>query len=122
MLVTYMNTPTKTDLLAQIAQIQFMERGKLSPYTFKERAAPATPYFKLQSWEKGKNVTRYIRSEQVPMLEEALTGHVKFQGLVEQYAQLVIDQTREQLAGVGVKKKPGRRPNSSGRRSRRSSN
>jgi hypothetical protein len=117
-----MDTPTQSDLLTQIARIQLMERGKLSPYTFKERAAPAIPYFKLQSWEKGKNVTRYIRSEQVPMLKEALVGHAKFQGLVAQYAQLVIDQTREQLAAVGAKKKPGRRPNSSWRRSRRSSN
>ena len=117
-----MTTTTQTDLLAQIAQIQLMERGKLSPYTFKERAAPATPYYRLQCWENGKNVTRYIRSEQVPMVEEALAGHAKFQALAEQYAQLVIDQTRAQLAGVGVKKKPGRRPNSCWRRSRKSSN
>jgi hypothetical protein len=117
-----MTTTTKTDLLTRIAQIQLMERGKLSPYTFKERALPATPYYKLQCWEKGKNVTRYIRSEQVPMVEEALAGHAKFQALAEQYAQIVIDQTRAQLAGVGVKKKPGPHPNSSWRRNRRSDN
>jgi hypothetical protein len=115
-------TTTKTDLLTQIAQIQLMERGKLSAYTFKERALRATPYYKLQSWENGKNLTRYIRSEQVSLVEEALAGHAKFQELVGQYAQLVIDQTREQLAAVGVKKKPIRRPTSSWRRSRKSSN
>jgi hypothetical protein len=115
-----MNTPNPSDLLAQIAQIQLMERGKLSRYTFPERALPATPYYKLQSWEQGKNVTRYIRSEQVPLVEAALAGHAQFQDLVEQYAQRVIAQTREQLATVGVKKKPGRRPGSSGRRSRKS--
>ena len=121
-IVTYM-TATKTALLTQIAQIQLMERGKLSAYTFKERARRATPYYKLQAWENGKNVTRYIRSEQVALVEEALAGHVKFQELVGQYAQLVIDQTREQLAAVGVKRKPGRRPSSSSsRRSRKSSN
>jgi branched-subunit amino acid aminotransferase/4-amino-4-deoxychorismate lyase len=115
-----MNTPSPTDLLAQIAQIQLMERGKLCPYTFKERAAPATPYYKLQGWENGKNVTRYIRSEQVPLMEAALAGHAQFQDLVEQYAQRVIAQTRERLATVGVKKKPGRRPGSSWRRGRKS--
>jgi hypothetical protein len=115
-----MNTPTPSDLLAQIAQIQLMERGKLCQYTFKERAAPATPYYKLQCWEKGKNVTRYIRCEQVPLVEAALAGHTQFQDLVEQYAQQIIAQTREQLATVGVKKKPGRRPVSSWRRSRKS--
>jgi hypothetical protein len=117
-----MSTSHQTDLLAQIAQIQLMERGKLSPYTFKDRAAPATSHFKLQCWEHGKNVTRHIRSEQVPMVQAALAGHAKFQELAAQYAQRIIDQTREQFAAAGAKKKPGRRPNSSWRRSRKSSN
>ena len=117
-----MNPPTKADLLAQIARIQLMERGKLSPHTVTDRAAPATPHFKLQSWENGRNLTRHIRAEQVPLVQEALAGHAQFQALVEQYAQLVIAQTREQLASVGVKKKPGPRPNSSWRRSRKSNN
>jgi hypothetical protein len=81
-----------------------------------------SPYYKLQAWENGKNVTRYIRAEQVPLVEEALANYAKFQDLVGQYAQGVIDQTREQLAAVGVKKKPGPRPTSSWRRKRKSSN
>jgi len=120
---TYMNTTaTTTDILSQIAQIQFMERGKLSAYTFQARGPAASPYYKLQAWEEGKNLTRYIRSEQVPLVEEALAGHARFQELVAEYEQLVIDQTREQLAAVGVKKKPGRRPTSSWPKSRKSSN
>lgn len=115
-----MTTSNPSDLLTQIAQIQVMERGKLSRYTFRERAVPATPYYKLQGWEQGKNVTRYIRCEQVPLVEAALAGYAQFQDLVEQYAQQIIAQTREQLATVGVKKKPGRRPGSSWRRSRKS--
>jgi hypothetical protein len=116
-----MNTPTPSDLLAQIAQIPFMLRGKLSAYTFADRARPATPYYKLQTWEKGGNLTRYIRSEQVPLVEAALAGYTQFRQLVEQYAQGIMTQTREQLATVGVKKKPGRRPGSSWRRSKKSS-
>ena len=115
-----MNIPTPTDLLAQIAEIQLMERGKLSAYRFKDRAAHCGPYFKLQCREQGQNRTRHVRAEQVPLVEQALAGYAKFQALVEQYAQIVIDQTRAQLAGVGVKKKPGPRPNSSWRRKRRS--
>ncbi len=118
-----MKTPaTPTDLLTEIAQIQTMERGKLSTYSFQSRGPAASPYYKLQAWENGKNVTRYIRSEQVPLVEEALAGHARFQELVAAYAQLVIAQTREQLASVGVKKKPGRRPTSSWPKSRKSSN
>jgi hypothetical protein len=120
MLVTYMNTPAPSELLAQIAQIQRMERGKLSIYTFPERAPSAHPYHKLQCWENGKNVTRYVRSEQVPLVEAALAGYAQFQELMEEYAQQIIAQTREELATVGVKKKPGRRPGSSWRRSKRS--
>ena len=119
-LVTYMNTSTPSELLAQIAQIQHMERGKLSSYTFRGRARPAHPYHKLQCWENGKNVTRYVRAEQVPLVETALAGYARFQDLIEQYAQQIITQTREELATVGAKKKPGRRPGSSWRRSKRS--
>jgi hypothetical protein len=116
-----MNTPTQSDLLTQIAQIPLMERGKLSTYTFKERSPQSAPYYKLQSWENGKNATRYVRPEQVPLLEQALAGHAKFQELVEQYAQLVIAQTRQQLSAVGLKKK-SRRPSFSLPKRRRSSN
>lgn len=115
-----MNHPTQSSLLAQIAQIQLMERGKLSSYKFKDRSADCGPYFKLQCREHGQNHTRHIRSEQVPMVEQALAGYAKFQQLVQQYAQNLIDHTRQQLAEVGVKKKPGPRPNSSWRRIRRS--
>ncbi|MCL5099285.1 MAG: hypothetical protein M1608_17470 [Candidatus Omnitrophica bacterium] len=117
-----MKNPTQTELLAQIAQIQLMERGTLSPYTFKDRAPQPTPYYKLQRWEKGKNVPRHIQPEQVPLLEEALKAYARFQDLVEQYAQLIIAQSREQLASQGVKKKPGRRPHSSWPKSTKSSN
>ena len=48
MLVTSMTTPSLPDLLAQIADIPLMERGKLSAYTFKDRARPNVPYYKLQ--------------------------------------------------------------------------
>ena len=115
-----MNRPNRTELLAQINQIQHMERGKLTAYHFKDRPADSGPYFKLQRWENGKNVTRHVPAEQVPLLEEALAGYAKFQQLTEQYAQAVIGQTREELATAGVKKKPGPRPSSSWPRNRRS--
>lgn len=111
-----------SDLLVQIAHIPLMERGKLSTYAFKDRVHPTMPYYKLQCWEHGKNVTRYIRAEQVPLLEQALAGHAQFQALIEEYAQVVIARTREQLAAVGAKKKnlPARPPTFSWRRSRKS--
>jgi len=115
-----MNSPTKSQILAQIAQIQLMERGKLSTYTFADRSGHAGPYYKLQCWEEGKNRTRYVPAEQVPLLQEALAGQAKFQQLTEQYAQLVIAETRAQLA-AGSKKKTSR-PKSSWLRIRKSNN
>ena len=116
-----MNPPHRTDLLAQITQIQHMERGKLTAYHFKDRPAGSGPYFKLQCWENGKNVTRHVPAEQVPLLEDALAGYAKFQELTEQYAQAIIGQTRQELLTVGVKKKkPGPHPSSSWPRNKRS--
>ncbi len=65
------------------------------------------PYFKLQCWENGKNCTRYIPPAQVPLLREALAGQARFPELVQQYTQLVIAETREQLTSI-LKKKTAR--------------
>lgn len=106
-----MNSTTKSQILAQIAQIQLMERGKLSTYSFPDRPGDTGPYYKLQCWEDGKNCTRYVPPEQVPLLQEALAGQAKFQELTQQYAQLVIAETRAQLA-AGSKKKTSHRKSS----------
>lgn len=101
-----MNTPTKERLLQQIGAIESMERGKLSAYSFKERSGAAGPYHKLQQWHNGKNHTRYVPAEEVPAVQAALAGYARFEALTEQYAQQVIDETRQNLAGSKKKKSP----------------
>jgi hypothetical protein len=98
-------TPMKNSIrpqsfLEQASQIQRMERGKLSVM----RQGPSGPYFKLQVWEKGKNVSRYIPASQAPAYQEAVQGFQAYQQLVEQHAQHIIDQTRADIA-AGLKKK-----------------
>lgn len=105
-----MNTPTKEQLLQQICAIESMERGKLSTYSFKERSGAGGPYHKLQHWQEGKNQTRYIPAEEVPAVQAALAGYARYEQLTEQYAQRVIEETRQVLAGS--KKKKSRRPSS----------
>jgi hypothetical protein len=102
-----MNTLTKSQILHQIGQIQVMERGKLSSYVVPQRSAQAGPYYKLQRWEEGKNVTRHVPAEQVPLVQAALEGYAQFTALTEQLAQQVIEETRQQFqaASDGVKKK-----------------
>jgi hypothetical protein len=99
-----MNTTTPQQLLAQIAAIQHMETGKLSSYVPGGRSADVGPYYKLQCWVDGKNLTRHVRPEELPALKEALEGYARFQELSHQYAQLVIAKTRVELAST-VKKK-----------------
>jgi hypothetical protein len=99
-----MNTTTPQQLLAQIATIEHMEIGKLSSYVPGGRSADAGPYYKLQCWVDGKNLTRHVRPEELPALKGALEGYARFQDLTQQYAQLLITKTRLELATT-VKKK-----------------
>lgn len=77
-----------------------MERGKLCTQS-REPASP--PFHKLQSWEKGKNLTRYVPAQEVPALQEALAGHQRFQELANEFVELTVAHTRDQ-AKAGIKK------------------
>ena len=110
-----MNTKiTPQVLLQQIAQIQHMERGKLCIL----REGPEGPFYNHQSWENGKNVSRYVPRDQVPAFQEAIAGYEKFQKLIEAYSQLLIQQTRAELVTSLKKKNP--RPSSSWPKTRKS--
>lgn len=99
-----MNAPlTPEQLLNQITQIQRMERGKLRVM----RQGPGGPYYHLQSWENGGNFNRYVPREQLAAYEEALAGYQKFQHLIEQYAQGMIEKTRAELAASKKKTRSG---------------
>jgi len=50
---------------------------------------------------------RYVSETELPALETALAGHVRYRQLTGQYADLIIAETRQNLAGF--KKKPARR-------------
>lgn len=93
-----MNHFNKQQILQQIAAILAMERGKLSAYSFKERSGAAGPYHKLQHWQDGKNHTRYVPAQDLPAVEAALAGYAQYQQLTQQYADLVIAETRQNLA------------------------
>ena len=94
----------KQQILQHIAAISVMERGKLSAYSFKERSAACGPYYKLQHWQNGKNLTRYISPEELPAVKEGLAGYAQYSQLTEQYAQLVINETRQNIAASSKKK------------------
>jgi len=109
----YMSTkPTPESILRQIAQIHRMDHGTVSVI----RQGPHGPYYNHQRYEDGRNVSRYVPTEQVPELKQAIEGYRRFQELVKQYVQLRVEQTRaERQAGS---KKRARSPNPPGPRGR----
>lgn len=113
-----MSDTQKERLLQQIASIPTMERGKLSTYSFKDRPGANGPYYKLQQWHQGKNQTRYVSAQEVAPIQAALAGYDQYERLTAQYADLVIAQTRQNIAAS--KKRSRRR--SSWRSKKKSSN
>ncbi len=108
----------KPQILRQIAAIPAMERGKLSAYSL-ERSGAGGPYYRLQRWENGENHTRHVPAEVVPAVQAALAGYAQYQQLTEQYAELIIAETREHIADL---KKNRSRPRSVSPKKRKSSN
>ena len=111
-----MNTKSSPQsLLHDIAQIQHLERGTLSVI----RQGPAGPYYNHQCYEEGRNVSRYVPLEQVGEIKEAIDGYHRFQMLVQQYAQIMVEKTRADRETTFKKKT--RRQNSSWPKTRKSS-
>ena len=106
---------TPQSILQQIAQIQRLEKGTLSII----RQGPSGPYYNHQCYEAGRNVSRYVPSEQVSELKEAIDGYHRFQQLVQQYVQIMVEKTRAERE-AGLKKKT-QRPSSSWPKTRKSS-
>jgi len=111
-----MKTPvTPESLLRDLAQIQRLERGSVSVL----RQGPNGPYYNHQCYEDGRNVSRYVPAEQVEELKAALAEHQRFQQLVQQYVQLLVERTRAERQAGSKKKSP--RPTSSWPKTRKSS-
>ena len=68
-----------------------MERGKLCPM-------PGRPFFNHQTWENGRNLVRYVPRDQIEPLRKAMDGYRRFQQLIQKYAALVIEKSRQQRA------------------------
>jgi hypothetical protein len=107
--------PTPESLLQQIAQIQQLDRGTVNVL----RQGPQGPYYNHQCYENGRNISRYVPSEEVSELKAAIQGYHQVQELMAQYVQLMVERTRAQRAS-GEKKKNLPRRESSGPRTRKS--
>ena len=106
---------TPQSILQQISQIQRLDRGTISVF----RHGPAAAYYNHQCYENGRNISRYVPREQLPALQEAIEGYHRFQQLVDQYVELLVQKTRAERQAAVKKKTPP--PTSSSPRSRKSS-
>ena len=111
-----MNELPPSHLLREIAQIQRMEPGKLCVLG----QGPNGPYYNLQCREDGRPVSRYVPPDQVEAAGRHTANYQKFQTLVAQYAQTVVQQTRAERA-ASSKKKNRPRPRSSWPKTKKSS-
>lgn len=76
-----------------------------------------------QRWtnqRSSKNHTRHVPADELPAVQSALAGYAQYRQLTDTYADLVIAETRQNLAAT--KKKPRFRPPSASPRKRKSSN
>jgi len=101
---------TKT-IIAELANIDRMERGKLTSEYRTRHASDGDepiilgPYFKLQAREDGKNRSRRIPVDEVPTLEQDIANYKQFKDLVSDLENTIINNTRKQRASESESKK-----------------
>jgi hypothetical protein len=83
-------------ILKRIARIQEMERGKLCPMG-------AGAYYNHQTWEKGRNVVRYVARGRVANLPKAINGYQQYLKLTKTYADEIIRRTRQKQTAPPLK-------------------
>ena len=79
-----------------------MERGKICRMNGKE-------HYNHQTWRDGRNVVRYVQTDKVEPLQEAIDGYKLCMELIQQYAEEVIQNTRGEMDHT---LKSGKRPRS----------
>lgn len=101
-----MNTPPpqspslRKRLLGQLAAITTMLPGTLAeerrarPASRGKHAPPLGPYFKHQSWEDGRNVSRRVPAHQAEQLRADIASAARFNEITTQLARLNIAETR----------------------------
>jgi|SRR5690348_15215082 len=98
----------RQDILQEMNTITRMERGKLCTQS---RGPGSPPFHKLQCWHKGKNHTRYVPAHELPVLQEALAGHQRFQQLAEEFVDLTVAMTHQQSPAERKKNSRKSKPN-----------
>ena len=109
---------TRAQILGEMANLDRMERGRLSEQYLKGSKAGKPvlwgPYFVLQRRAGQAHVTERIPAARVPLVQQDIANHVRFEALADRYAQATEELTRLQDGDRESKKnaKPSRTINS----------
>ncbi len=96
----------RQQILQQMEQIQRMERGSIRGDTrpsLRHSGQKRGPYFKLQVWENGQNVTRNVPADKAEALADAIAGRKKFETLAEQFIDATVLMTRAESTPASKK-------------------
>ena len=83
---------TPKQVLAELVQIKRMERGYIR--TIQRHTGYA--FHTLSAYENGKTVTRYVRKDEVDDLRKLTDAYQRFEALVKEYEDLVVQKTRQE--------------------------
>jgi hypothetical protein len=83
----------REEILAEMREIRQLKRGQISEQTLRSRKADGTmrergPYYTLQRWVEGRNVSQRVPHERVPEVRQAVEGYQKLKALSEEFAEL----------------------------------
>ncbi len=81
-----------------MSEIKNMERGKVC--RMKGRKG-----FNHQTWQKGRNIVKYIHSEDIFDIEQDIKQYNHFMDLVEKYADEIIKQSRKERDSKSTNRK-----------------
>jgi hypothetical protein len=96
----------RTEILEQMAALQTMEFGSLKEeYRTNASGGTAGPYYQLQAWHEGANLSRRVPAEEAPALKEAVANRQKFEALAEEFIELTVDTTRTRASAEAQKKR-----------------
>ena len=82
-------TKKAENILGKIAEIQTMERGKVTRMKGRN-------HFNHQTWRGGRNEVRYLPAKDLPDLQDAIDGYTKFMKLSQEYADEIIRISRRE--------------------------
>src|ERR1022692_3479630 len=89
-------------LLEEMARIDQMIRGHVSPQTFRVQRGGQTitqgPYFSLQRRENGKNNCQRVADDERAAIVAGVEGYARFQKLAQRYAALTEQMNWDQQA------------------------